>query len=174
MTYGRLFIIRLLSILLSAVFMSACTQVKPPQNKTNNNTHPAPLSALKSSELFARQRIINGAYQAVGSSYRYGGETLTGFDCSGLMRYIHRKANISIPRTAAQQRDQSRTIPTYSRLLPGDMIFFKTGHKTDHVGVYIGQGQFIHASTSQRRVMQSRLDTPYWRRHFVKFGSYIY
>ena len=153
-----------LPVLLISIFLVSCTQNPA---KPYNNTR------LPSSTTQQRNLIISSAFNTIGSPYRYGGTSYDGFDCSGLTRHAYKAAGISIPRTAAQQRDQSTRISSYSRILPGDLIFFKTGRKTDHVGIFVGNGQFIHASTGKKRVVQSKLDTPYWRRSFVKFGTYV-
>jgi len=127
-----------------------------------------------SSSFYARKRIVDIATRSLGTRYRYGGRNpKTGFDCSGLMHYVHKQGlGINIPRTAAEQRDQSRSIK-YSQLKPGDMLFFKTGKRTDHVGVYIGDRKFIHASTGSRRVKVAKMDTAYWHQRFVKFGTFL-
>lgn len=170
MTFNKVRI--LLLLLASIVYLSACSQVRPPaashpsQNARPYGSTNYPMSPQRSAVVTTAQRVI-------GSPYRWAGNTPKGFDCSGLTRYVYGSANIAIPRTAAQQRDNSKTLPNYSHLRPGDLIFFKTGTKTDHVGIYVGNGEFIHASTSQRRVIQTKLDTPYWRKHFVKFGTYL-
>ncbi|HIO97715.1 MAG TPA: NlpC/P60 family protein, partial [Leucothrix sp.] len=95
-----------------------------------------------------------------------------GFDCSGLMSYVHKNAGLKIPRTTAQQRDNSRTID-YAQLQAGDMLFFKTGKKTNHVGMYIGNRKFIHAPSSGKHVTVASMDSSYWHKRFVKFGTYL-
>ena len=126
-----------------------------------------------SSSYQTRNRIVQLANSTLGTRYRYGGSNpQRGFDCSGLMVYIHKQSGIKIPRTAAKQRIHSRTI-TYAQLQPGDMLFFKTGKRTDHVGIYIGDRKFIHASTGSRRVRVAKMDSAYWHKRFVKFGTYL-
>ncbi|HIO91918.1 MAG TPA: NlpC/P60 family protein [Leucothrix mucor] len=122
----------------------------------------------------ARQSIVQLAHNALGTRYKYGGSSpREGFDCSGLMTYIHKKgAGVNIPRTAAQQRNRSRSI-RYEDLQPGDMLFFKTSSKTNHVGVYIGNRQFIHAPNRRSRVKITSMDNSYWFGKFVKFGTYF-
>jgi cell wall-associated NlpC family hydrolase len=58
-------------------------------------------------------------------------------------------------------------------LQPGDMLFFKINSRTNHVGIYIGHGKFIHASSSKRRAIIDSMDRPYWKKRFVKFGSFL-
>lgn len=121
-----------------------------------------------------RNRIVEIAQRSIGTRYLYGGRNpKRGFDCSGLMHYVHKQSlGIDIPRTAAEQRDRSRTI-SYAQLKPGDMLFFKTGKRTNHVGVYIGDRKFIHASTGSKRVKVAKMDSKYWHQRFVKFGTYL-
>ena len=162
------------SILLSLALIS-CSQSPSRPTVPTSLPYSSPYGHLPSSGSNnpVRNRIVQSSYQALGVPYRYGGNTFSGFDCSGLTRHTYKSAGINIPRTAAQQRDASKTIRSYSDLLPGDMIFFKTGRTTNHVGIFVGNGEFIHASTGQRKVIKAKLDTPYWRRAFVKFGTYI-
>lgn len=121
-----------------------------------------------------RHRIMNAAHASIGTPYIYGGNNpKRGLDCSSLMQFIHKQAlGVSIPRTAAQQRKRSKTI-NYSNLQPGDMLFFKIDRRNNHVGIYIGEGKFIHASSSNKRATIASMNLPYWRKRFVKFGSYL-
>jgi cell wall-associated NlpC family hydrolase len=118
--------------------------------------------------------MVQIAKSTIGTPYKWGGNSpQRGFDCSGLMTYVHRNAvGLKIPRTAAKQRDNSRTI-NYAQLQPGDMLFFKTGKKTNHVGVYIGNRKFIHAPSGGKRVKVASMDSSYWFKRFVKFGTYL-
>ena len=120
-----------------------------------------------------RQKMMKTAYQSLGSRYKWAGKNpREGFDCSGLMHYTYLQSGLNIPRTAAQQRQASRTI-SKNQLMPGDMIFFKTGKRTEHVGIYTGGGEFIHASTSRKRVVKDKLQYKYWQKNFVKYGSFL-
>ena len=106
--------------------------------------------------------------------YRYGGASPAGFDCSGLVYYVYRLNGIHIPRTTHDQRRTAHPIKLHD-LAPGDLIFFHgRRQKAYHVGLYIGEGRFIHASTSQRKVILSHIDNPYWKRKRVTAGRYGY
>ncbi len=122
----------------------------------------------------ARKSIVKLAYKQLGIRYKYGGSSpREGFDCSGLMNYLHKNgAGVTIPRTAAQQRDRSRSV-RYADLQPGDLLFFKTGSKTNHVGVYVGNHLFIHAPNRRSKVKITTMDNAYWQRKFVKFGTFL-
>lgn len=121
-----------------------------------------------------RHRVMEAAHSALGIPYIYGGNNpARGLDCSSLMQFIHEKAlGVKIPRTAAQQRNRSKTV-NYNNLQPGDMLFFKINRRSNHVGIYIGEGKFIHASSSNKRATIASMNLPYWKKRFVKFGSYL-
>ncbi len=123
----------------------------------------------------ARHALLSQAHHVLGIRYKYGGETPNqGFDCSGLTQYVYRNANgIVIPRTAAQQSQASRTI-SFQQMKPGDLIFFRTsGRKINHVGIYIGRGQFIHAASGGGKVTIDNLSKSYWQQRLVKFGTFM-
>ena len=121
-----------------------------------------------------RQQLVAHAERMLGRPYRFGGETpRQGFDCSGLVYFSHRQLGIAVPRTSHDQRRHSRAVPLAS-LRPGDLVFFNlSGAKAGHVGIYVGNGRFIHAPSSGKRVSVSRLDNPYWRRHLAGAGSFL-
>lgn len=100
-----------------------------------------------------------------GVPYRYGGVDRSGIDCSSFVRRtMSNLKSVNLPRTTSAQAQAGRPVPP-GDLTPGDLVFFKTGYKTRHVGVYVGEGRFMHASTSQG-VTMSRLDNVYWQRHY--------
>lgn len=108
-----------------------------------------------------------------GVRYKYGGNTKKGIDCSAFVqRTFKDKLNIKIPRTTALQSDIGKEI-TIEELEMGDLIFFKTGFNTRHVGIYLEGGKFLHASTKQG-VTISRLDNIYYSKHFWKIKRIIY
>lgn len=104
------------------------------------------------------------ALKMVGTPYRYGGaKPSTGFDCSGLVQYSFRRAGLIIPRTTSGQRRASVRV---SHLRKGDLLFFdQEGRKDSHVGIYLGNGRFVHAPSSGERVRVDRLGSQYWSRH---------
>jgi cell wall-associated NlpC family hydrolase len=150
-------------------------QYTPPQRKyippvQQQYSHQANYSPT----IQARQSIVRLAYQELGTRYKYGGSNpREGFDCSGLMTYVYKNgAGIKIPRTAAQQQNKSRTV-RYAEIQPGDMLFFKTSSKSNHVGIYIGNRQFIHAPNRRSKVKITTMDNSYWHSKFVKFGTFL-
>jgi murein DD-endopeptidase len=121
----------------------------------------APAGASKE----AADKAASNAAKMVGKPYRYGGSSPTGFDCSGLVQYSYRQAGVSLPHNTDKQRSASRAIKL-SDLRRGDLLFFnQEGKKYGHVGMYIGDGKFVHAPSSGKSVRSDRLDSPYWRKH---------
>lgn len=121
-----------------------------------------------------RQQVIAAAKRQLGIKYRWGGNTpRQGFDCSGFTKYTLKGVGASIPRTAAQQSKASRTISRRD-LKPGDMIFFKTkGRAVNHVGIYLGNGNFIHAASGGGKVMVDDLRKSYWQKRLHKYGTFL-
>jgi cell wall-associated NlpC family hydrolase len=120
-------------------------------------------------------RIAHTALRYVGVPYRYGGsEPSQGFDCSGLVSYVHGVDGITVPRTAALQF--AAASPVDSRdLRPGDLVFFRLtpgSRAVTHVGIYTGAGRFVHAPQTGRNVGESRLDDDYYRERFAGAGRY--
>ena len=113
------------------------------------------------------QRAADYAQNMIGKPYRYGGNSPTGFDCSGLVQYSYSRAGLPIPRTTKSQRESSAAVGSES-LRAGDLIFFdQEGRKSSHVGIYIGDGRFVHAPSSGKQVRVDTLDTKYWKKHYV-------
>ncbi len=109
-----------------------------------------------------RAQLLKQLEEWQGVPYRYGGLSKRGVDCSGFTYLTFAEEfGIRLPRTTKSQVLKGAII-AQDDLLPGDLIFFKTGYQQRHSGVYVGKKQFIHASSS-RGVMLSRLDNPYWQ-----------
>ena len=104
--------------------------------------------ALTSSMSYKRQQLVDYALQILGGSYRYGGsDPNTGVDCSGFIRYIMQNgAGVSMNRSSGSQAQQGSAISA-DEMQPGDLIFYGSGSRINHVGMYIGNGQIVHAST---------------------------
>jgi cell wall-associated NlpC family hydrolase len=121
-----------------------------------------PFAAFSASAQGLRDSLVSRARGTLGTRYRLGGNTPDrGLDCSGLVRYVLSALSIDLPRTAATQATAGEAIARdVAQLQPGDVLTFRQGKRISHVGVYVGEGRFIHASTSQRRVVESRLDNP--------------
>lgn len=110
----------------------------------------------------ARQdSVVHLARQQLGRRYVWGGTSPRGFDCSGFTQYLGRALGLDVPRTAAQQARAGREIPRDRSLLrPGDILTFGRAGRVTHVGVYVGEGRYIHASSGAGRIVESDLDRP--------------
>jgi peptidoglycan hydrolase-like protein with peptidoglycan-binding domain len=104
----------------------------------------------------------------VGSRYAWGGSSpVTGFDCSGLVRYVYGQVGINLAHSSYAQWDAGTPVPA-GALQPGDLVFFDTwGGGPSHVGIYIGDNTFVHAGTYETGVQVASLDDPYWFHHYV-------
>lgn len=128
-------------------------------------------TAHSTSSAAAGEQIAARALAMSGKPYRFGGSSPAGFDCSGLVHFAHREAGISVPRTAEQQFHHSQRV-SRAALQPGDLVFFRIAGKVSHVGLYAGEGRFVHAPSSGKQVEVTTLDHPYWRRHLVGSGRF--
>jgi uncharacterized protein YgiM (DUF1202 family) len=115
--------------------------------------------------------IADFALEYLGSRYVYGGASPSGFDCSGFTSYVYKNFNIALTRNASGQYRDNGTHISKDNLGAGDLVFFSSngGKSVTHVGIYIGDQEFIHASTSSTGVIISRLDSAYYTR--VWFGA---
>ena len=108
------------------------------------------------------------AAKMVGKPYKYGGSSPSGFDCSGLVSYSFKQAGVALPHNTAQQRTTSRLIKV-AELRRGDLLFFdQEGKKHGHVGIYLGEGRFVHAPSSGKTVRSDALSNPYWKKHLTE------
>jgi cell wall-associated NlpC family hydrolase len=107
--------------------------------------------------------IVVRALGLVDAPYRYGGRTPAGFDCSGFVGYVYSESvGLVLPRRAEDIGRSGESL-SKSDLAPGDLVFFNTlGHRLSHVGIYVGDGQFVHAPARRGRVRVDRLGDPYW------------
>jgi cell wall-associated NlpC family hydrolase len=116
------------------------------------------------------QEIADYARSLVGCPYVYGGSSPKGFDCSGFTKYVYSQFGYNINRTASTQLDNGVSV-SMSELQPGDLVMFKkagySGSRASHVGIYIGGGKFVHASTSKVGVIVSDLSEAYYTSGFV-------
>lgn len=115
------------------------------------------------------QEIADYALQFLGYRYVYGGASPSGFDCSGFTSYVYKQFGYKLNRSASDQLDNGVAV-SRSELQPGDLVIFKKGNsskRATHVGLYIGNNQFIHASTSKVGVIISRMSDAYYTTGFV-------
>ncbi|HIW93698.1 MAG TPA: C40 family peptidase [Candidatus Flavonifractor merdipullorum] len=118
-------------------------------------------------------QIVAYAKQFLGVPYVYGGNGPNCFDCSGFTKYVYAHFGVTLNRTATDQLANGTSV-SKSQLQPGDLVFFRanTTKPVSHVGIYIGNGQFIHASTNTYSVQIDRLDTGYYAGVYV-YGRHI-
>lgn len=153
---------------LPALFLCAATSAGhayafdlPPDLATP--AHQSLLSYFKSAD--TKSKILKQYSDWEGTHYRFGGHSHRGIDCSALMQEIFRGAvGMHLPRTTGEQIVRGHHIAK-SSLKPGDLVFFQTSPGTRHVGVYVGDHEFIHAS-KMRGVTISSLDNRYWNSHY--------
>lgn len=129
-------------------------------------------------DIVDRQALVEYAKTLLGIKYVYGGETEKGFDCSGFVKYVYNHFGISIERTSSSQAKGGRKVKK-SELKPGDLVFFDTvddGVLNDisHVGIYIGDGNFIHASTYlKKKITIESLSSSYYSKRYMTARDYI-
>ena len=120
--------------------------------------------------------VVRAGLETLGTPYVWGGEDPEGgFDCSGLTQFVYREiAGLELPRTARAQRHEGTAVKK-KQLRPGDLVFFATRRRggVSHVGIYIGQNQFVHAPTRGSSVRVDSLDNRYWSRHYVAARRYL-
>lgn len=115
------------------------------------------------------ERAAAIAVTQIGVPYRYGGSDTRGFDCSGLVHYAYRRSGMTIPRTTADLWRHATPVPR-AELRTGDILFFDIDGKVSHVGLYLGDGRFVHAPSSGKAVAVANLGSGYYRRAFVRGG----
>ncbi|HEU4621502.1 MAG TPA: C40 family peptidase [Burkholderiaceae bacterium] len=129
------------------------------------NPEPARATGLWSNATQRANDILTAALAHIGVRYRFGGNTPeTGFDCSGLVRWVFdRTWGVVLPRRAEEMAQLGTQVPR-DQLKPGDLVFFNTlKRQFSHIGIYIGGGQFVHAPRSGGAVRVESLDQSYWQ-----------
>ena len=151
----------------AALLLSACSVVRAP------DVPPAslPPAAVLPIETPGEQ-IAARAAQQLGAPYRFGGSDPEGFDCSGLVSFVHGDLGIRVPRTAAAQSAAAISVPR-DQLNAGDLVFFRSrGGEIDHVAIYAGDGELLHAPGRGRVVERIRLDDPWFRARYAGAGRF--
>lgn len=122
---------------------------------------------VKGESAVASQIAMN-AHNYIGCRYSYGSSGPNAFDCSGFTSYLYRQYGYSLPRTSASQGSYGTYIDK-SNLVAGDLVFFsnRSDRRINHVGIYIGNDSFIHASTSTRGVVMDNLNSDYYTKNYI-------
>jgi cell wall-associated NlpC family hydrolase len=151
---------------LACAVLGACSSAPPRETPATSyeqfNEHAEPTLGAE---------IALRAIAQVGTRYRYGGADLKGFDCSGLVYFIHRELGMDVPRTAADQYSASKPVNVQS-LTPGDLLFFRTtrSKRITHVAIYAGGGRFVHAPQTGRTIELRELRDDYYGPRLVGAG----
>lgn len=143
--------------------LAACTSAPAPRHAGVARPEP-----LRDATLARANEVTLRAIGLVGTPYRYGGNTPDGgFDCSGLVGFVYRDAgSTALPRTTAELAAMPARHVTRGALRTGDLVFFGEGTDPSHVGIYVGEGRFVHAPNEGGTVRLDALGDAYWNRHF--------
>ncbi|HEX7153908.1 MAG TPA: C40 family peptidase [Thermoanaerobaculia bacterium] len=128
----------------------------------------APSAGAALSEVSLADIVVRHALSCVGIRYRFAGEGERGFDCAGLVRRTFAFIGIRLPRTTTEQFRSGRGIDK-CELKAGDLVFFENTYRPgiSHVGIYIGDGRFVHAASTPKRVRVDRLDSDYYVKRYA-------
>jgi len=164
-----------LLLLSSILLISSCVQ------RNTNNEYPTNYSyhsynqtqQINRNSSFLNNQIERTAKSHLGKTYEWGANGPYTFDCSGFTKAVFAQYGINIPRVSREQAKEGKIIPR-NYLSKGDLIFFdsKKSSRVSHVGIYLGGGAFIHASSSKHRVVISSLNSNYYSKHF-KWGRRV-
>lgn len=124
---------------------------------------------------YLRHEIVRTAKQYIGVPYQWGGESPdTGFDCSGLTMVVYQLNGLDLPRSSRQQWKAGRPVKR-SQIDRGDLVFFATsgGNRVSHVGIYTGNGKFLHAPRRGQKIKIASLSNPYYKARYLGAKSYL-
>lgn len=149
-------------LVLTGELLSGCSS-------TASTSRPAPASTTASGSSWSASetetRLRAAAERWNGTPHEWGGASQRGVDCSGLVQSVFaNQFDVRVPRTTKKQARAGRSVSA-DHLQPGDLVFFRTGDKKRHVGIYLADGRFLHASASSG-VTLSPLSRSYWQKHW--------
>jgi cell wall-associated NlpC family hydrolase len=150
--------VRVLRPLVGCALVVACAMPAEGQSASEPRDAAKPFTAWSESVHSLRDSLVALARAQVGTRYVLGGTSPTkGFDCSGLVRYVMGALRVDLPRTAAQQATRGlAVVRDTTRLRPGDLLTFGKGKRgISHIGIYIGNGRYVHASSGAGQVIES-------------------
>lgn len=158
---------------LTVVIFSASLAVACSSQPSSPLQRDRPVSAGKTTAAISANhfgdRAVAAALQQVGVPYRYGGNSPSGFDCSGLVQFSYAHAGKTVPRTTGALWADALPVSD-NKLRKGDLLFFSIAGKMSHVGMYIGDGRFVHAPASGKRVSIESLKNEYYRKALIRAG----
>ena len=134
----------------------------PDSPRTETSKRPQP-GLARGPESRRGQRVVDIARKHVGTPYQWSGSSPSGFDCSGLVRYVYAQVGVSLPHNATKQYRLGTPV-SRDRLEPGDLVFFD---RLRHNGIYVGNGRFIHSRQTGKRVSIARLDEEWYAAHWA-------
>jgi cell wall-associated NlpC family hydrolase len=161
--YRRNAVLALSMVLLAACGGSDNVRPDPPPPQSHRTwTDLQPVDPARVNAVLMR------AISLVGTPYRYGGNSPEGgFDCSGLVNYVYRDMlDLRLPRTSRDLFAMPHAPIATDRLAGGDLVFFGSDGAVSHVGIYVGEGRFVHAPSSGGTVRLDQLDGHWWRDHY--------
>ncbi|WP_425599468.1 C40 family peptidase [Noviluteimonas dokdonensis] len=145
------------------------TQVRPIFGDLAELDPNAVLDQQKKPKLTERiSGVMSKAMSLLGTPYRWGGESTEGFDCSGLVGYVYRSVlGMELPRVSRQMATTGEAVER-SALVPGDLVFFGLRGRVNHVGIYVGEGRFLHAPSRGKDVRVDSLSSTYWSGRYMQ------
>jgi cell wall-associated NlpC family hydrolase len=158
------------ALALAGCLLAACggNAVRSSASRPEATPMPRAWPVVQPADPAAANAVLMRAISLVGTPYRYGGNTPEGgFDCSGLVNYVYRDMlDLRLPRSSRELAEWQGPRIAPDRLATADLVFFGSGGDVSHVGIYVGEGRFVHAPSSGGTVRLDRLDGPYWRTHY--------
>lgn len=169
---GRPAATRAAALIASALFILAGCAHHPTRpaagREAGHRIAPITIVDVSASDPQRANAVLIRAIGLVGTPYRYGGNTPeTGFDCSGLVNFVFRDMDhLALPRTAGDIAALPVPAIRNAHLAPADLVFFGNG-RVEHVGIYVGQGRFVHAPNVGGTVRLDAINGYYWREHYL-------
>lgn len=157
------------ALLLAAV---SASPVVAQQSSTRFSKSEKPFTTI--SRMFLgkpiRDSLVELARSQVGAKYRYGAaQPGKAFDCSGLVQWVMANFDVVMPRTSREQAKLGLEVPKDpAKLLPGDLLYFGQGRVVDHIGIYVGDGRYVHAARTGKGVVEANLPTGRWATNWWK------